>query len=427
MEKEKFLAFRGFFLFNEKGDMCYSQRFATVEMQVPKNSSKLPSNDKLTNFFKDNILGVNKIDVRCVFHYESDTYLCILPTKYFYISVIPLIHKDSKQFNIDIVGALYFLSFIESVLRSNLRTLMPNSPFIDFLPIKQILNTILPFGSPVIHDQYFVSQVTSKTELSRFYAGYKNLENSLIPSWKTALIFPCQQFDIQLKECLIGSISPSRRYYKAFGEFIVTASLSYLPDVNLSFTKPETMKYIQSHFSVKSFKNGILTFTPPTGVSQILTWEIPVSADFMPIYCVYGYTLSEQKTIEYTIKTKVNTKINQATLHLPFYDCGVISDHKFKTVIGQLKQSKTETTISWDLPTSEGSETEISGSITFQENIPTQEFKALISIKGANRTFTGNTILKDNIKIDTQSNVSISISQSYSTDGKRYAIFGTQV
>ena len=223
MEKLKFLSFRGFFLFTETGNLAYSQRFSTVEMQIPKNSLKLPTNQQLTTFFKENILVINKPDTRCVFHYESDIYLCIFPTKYFYISVIPLIHKNSQQINIDIDGSLYFLLFIESILRSNLRSLMPDSPIIDFLPIKQIINTVLPFGSPVIHDQYFISQIASKTEISRFLAGYKNLENKLIPSWKTSLVFPSQQFEMQLKESIIGCISKTNRYYKVFGEFVVNA------------------------------------------------------------------------------------------------------------------------------------------------------------------------------------------------------------
>ena len=60
----------------------------------------------------------------------------------------------------------------------------------------------------------------------------------------------------------------------------------------------------------------------------------------------------------------------QATLHLPFLNCGSLKEHKFNTLIGQVKQSRTEVNISWDLPSNEGNECEISGLLEFDENIP---------------------------------------------------------
>ena len=425
MNKENLLAIRGLFLFTETGNIAYSQRFPTVEMQFSKKYPKLPDNEKLILFYQEQIKNIIKSDSPNVFKFDTDIYLSILPTKSFSICVIPLIHHETKEINIDIDASFHLLSFMESVLRSNLRTLMPDSSLIDFAPIKQIINSILPFGSPVVYDQYFISQLTAKTEISRFTAGYKNLENSFIPSWKTSLVFPCQQLELQIRECIIGAILETRKFYKIFGELVITASLSYLPEVTIPFTLPQTMTNIQSHFSVKEFKNGQLKLTPPTGVSQILTWEVPVSNESMPIDGIYQLSFPNDKTVQYSIKVKFNKNLMQATLHLPFINCGSLKEHKFNTLIGQVKQSRTEVNISWDLPSNEGNECEISGLLEFDENIPKeQEFRALISFKGHNKTFTGNTVIKENVQIDSQTKTGVTVSQSYSTDGKKYIIFG---
>ena len=210
-----------------------------------------------------------------------------------------------------------------------------------------------------------------------------------------------------------------------YGELVTTASLSYLPEVTIPFTLPKKMTNLQTHFSIKSFINGVLVFIPPTGVSQILTWEVPVSSDQMPIDGTYHYSIIDEKTLNFTVKLKVSINLVQATLSLSFANCGSLVEHNFNPAIGQVKQSRTEVGISWDLTSVQRSEIEISGSLLFSNAIPEQEFKALLSVKGHNKTISGNSIPKESIQINSKTKVGIALSQSYSTDRKKYIIFGS--
>ena len=422
MSTEGLLSFRGFYIFTESGRIAYSQKYSTVESRVPKKSKKIPTNQELSSFFQKKVLESITSETHFNYKIDNDLIICVLPIKFFFLCVIPLIQNESSVESA-IAGSMYFLSYIESVLRSTIRSLMPDSPLIEFYPLKQILNLVMPFGSPIIHDQYLVSQLTSRIDISRFNAGYKEVEPRSVPSWKEALLFPCQQLEITIKEAVFGSISKTEKLFKIFGELRSTASISYLPEITLPFTLPQTMSNVQAHFSVKSFKDGKLVFVPPTGVSQLLTWEVPTDAENMPITGTYGYKI-DGKTINYDVKIKINNNITQSTLHLPFPNLGTLVQHNFETMIGQVKQGRSETTISWDINSSVNEEIEIRGSLTFEDDVKEQDFKAVLSFKSYSRTFTGNCVKKEDVVIVPNAKVAISTTLSFSTE-KKYVIWAT--
>jgi AP-5 complex subunit mu-1 len=62
---------------------------------------------------------------------------------------------------------------------------------------------VLPFGTPIIHDVYFASQLTSPGDIRRFSAGYQAVAPSAVPSWKTFLIFQRLQLEIKLRESIV--------------------------------------------------------------------------------------------------------------------------------------------------------------------------------------------------------------------------------
>lgn len=423
MQNPKELIFRSIFLFSDTGKLTYSQRFSLVEANVQNKSSIAANDQNIENFFKEKILPYANEEGNNVFKIHDNTILVVIPTKSFFIAVIPLILSSDYENHI-LAGSLYFLSYFETIIRSTLRSLLPDSPKIEFASLKQIINLVLPFGSPVIHDQYLISQLTSRVELSRFNAGYNKVGDVAVPSWKSTLQYPVQQLDFTIKEVIIASIEKEKIYYKAFGSLQVSASVSLLPTVSIRFTNPDSMSNIQTQFSIKNYSKEKIEFVPPTGISQLLAWEIPVSVDKMPVFGNYRYKIDGSK-IDYCLKVMVNSPVITTTIHLEFNDCGALIKQNYPKIIGQLKQSRTTTILVFDVQQS-NEETEISGTFFFDKEVPQQQLCAYCSFKCHQKSFTGNSIRKDDIVINPNSHVNINTSANFSSESRKYVIWGDQ-
>ncbi|EAY06528.1 hypothetical protein TVAG_358180 [Trichomonas vaginalis G3] len=395
-----------------------------VEAQVENKSEITSTDEKLEKYFQEKILPYINEEGKNVFKISDNTFLVSYTTKTFYICVIPFIPKPEFEKSI-IAGSLYFLSYIEAILRSTIRSLLPESPKIEFASLKQMINLILPFGTPVLHDQYLSSQLTGRVEISRFNAGYNKINSTPVPSWKSTLAYPVQQLDFTLKEVIVGSISQNQTYFKAFGSLQISASVSLLPNVTVTFTKPEKMTNIQSHFSVKSYDHGKIEFLPPTGVCQLLAWEIPMSVSEMPLIGTYSYKINGS-TLDYSLKLNVKNPIVSVTVHLEFNDCGNLIKQKYPNIIGQVKQSRTETILVYDVQQS-NAETDISGTLFFDKDVPKQKFAAYLSFKDHMKSFTGNSISKDDVTFNPSSNISVSSNSSYNSEPRKYVIWGTEM
>ena len=426
-------SFRGLFIFNSSGKLTISQRFTTVEMRAPKNISQIPTNDKMTEFFQQKVLPEIKSEANFVFDIAENTPLVVLPTKNDFISVIPLIESEFEagKTRPEIPASFHFLSFLEPVFRTPLKNFakQPNPA-----PIIQLINLVLPFGSPVIHDAYFVSQLPLTSDSHLFNAGYATVSPAPVPSWKTSLVFPRQQLEVKMRETIIGSIDGDKQMFMVFGELRSIASINYLPDVHIAISKAEKLKNVSAHFSVKEYKKGKLVLSPPTGITQLLLWQADVSGA-PPVVGTYTTKEEPENGISFTINVKVQQAgISSVTVQLPFPDRGAVTKHQFQAVPSivskhsQIKMSKREATIAWTFDVTE-EEPSLSGTLNFEKPCGSNErLRAFIEFKNKSSTYSGASVEESGVSVSSSgASVAVAIENSYATESKKYIIWGPSV
>ncbi|EAY00983.1 hypothetical protein TVAG_382010 [Trichomonas vaginalis G3] len=417
-------AFRGLFIFDSSGKIAIAQRFKTVEMRVPTSSAALPSNDQLSKIFQEKVLSTINSESNYEFIIDNLISLVVLPTKNFFITLIPLIlsKEDSNMPHVEIAASFHFLSFLEPVLRTSLKTLATNpNPAAVF----QLINLIMPFGSPIIHDPYFVSQLPITADSHLFNAGYATVSPAPVPSWKTYLVFPRQHLEIKMRETIVGSIDGDKQYYGVFGELRCIASINYLPEISIAIKNFEKLQEIACHYSVKSIESGKLLLSPPTGITQLLLWQFK-SQDPPPITGSYTASAAPDNGVSFSITVTAIPSVKSVSVQIPFPDRGALTKHQFQTPPNsQIKMSKREATIAWTVEV-DGSST-LSGVLNFERESKSQErLKAFIEFKSKNSTYSGASIDDSSVVIPT-AGTTVVIENSYSTESKKYIIWGPAV
>ena len=422
------VSFRGVFIFNTTGNLEISQRFSTVEMRLQKNRPHLPPNDKITQIFQEKVLPEIKSEENFVFNIDYMMDLVVLPTKNDYIAVIPFIESNYEQGKpfVEIAASFHFLSFLEPIFRTPLKNYSKNQ---NPAPIIQIINLILPFGTPVIHDAYFMSQLPTTNDSHLFNAGYQTVSPHPVPSWKTYLVFPRQQLDVKVRETIVCSIDGDKTLLSVFGELRSIAQINYLPVVTIQLKGYEKMKDICSHYCVKEYKDGKLLLSPPTGITQLLLWRSELDqslAEKPPITGSYTAQSQPDNGISFTLTvTTNNPTIKSVFIQLPFPDRGTLNKHQFQTNPqgSQIKMSKKESTIGWSVELTEGSAT-LTGSLNFEKPCSSQErLKAFVDFKSKNSTYSGISIDESSV-VSTASGATVTVENSYSSETKKYIIWG---
>lgn len=423
------ISFRGVYVFTNDGDIVFSQRFNNVEARVPQNQQKIPPNAELIPFIKEEIIPSFVANLsKTSFQYSQMIHIVAFQTKNFYLSVIPLIESPivANQPPIEISASYTFLSFFDTISKSVLKQLTPGSPPSAFASIRQLVTQVLPFGTPVIHDVFFASQLTTG-DVRSFSAGYQTVAaTSTIPSWKTYLVFPRAQLELKLRECVMGSIDGQNNNFVVYGEVKCIASITYLPDITVNINGLETMKDIASHFCIKSINGKQIVFSPPTGITQLLLWKSPIDDATPPVDGVYAIK-EDSEGLHFSLTIGVRAPVKKVTVHMPFTGRGCLTKHQFQNPSGQLRMSKKEATMMWICKIVDGPLT-LTGTLNF-ENPPapnTERCKAFVSFKSKKKSFTGTMIEKESITSSSSStNFTIAVDASYSTENKKYIFWST--
>ena len=434
------IAFRGIFLFSSNGDIVFSERFQTVESRVPPSSQKMPTNDVLSQFFKQTCNSLGSSNGNYVFDFNQDIKLVVLPMKNFSLTIIPLIElneQNSASHPIEVSASFSFLSFFETISKSILKNLKEDSPPSAYAPLRQLIALVLPFGSPIVHDPYFASQLCSSGDVRRFSAGYQTIAPSAVPSWKTFLVFPRPQLDLKLREVILCLVDGNNTTFSSYGEIRCISQISYLPDITMTVNHFDSAYGIASHFCVKqisdlkSIKPKTITFSPPTGITQLLLWKNRnVLNSIAPVDGVYGIREIDENGLTFSLKINVHASISVITVQLPFPDRGAITKHQFQSPGGQLKMSKKEATISWTMQISEGGSETLAGTLHFENPIdPNQKnerIKAYLSFNNKKQSFSGAEIEKESITFSASpSNIVLVTEASYSSESKKYIFLST--
>jgi len=417
-------SFRGFFIFSSTGEISFSQRFSNVESKVKSGNPPVPPNDILESFFKGTVLNSISSGYNFDFLIEKSIRLVVLPTKSFYFSVIPLIIEERSENDppVEISASFHFLSFVEPIFRSPLKNFQTDSlPG----PIYQLILQIMPLGSPIIHDAYFVSQIVAPGDLRRFSAGYQTISPSPVPSWKTSLVFPRQQLEMKIRETVFGSIDNENTFFSSYGELKSIASISYLPDIMATLVNFDRLTDVASHFSVKKIEATKMLFSPPTGITQLLLWSVKLTKP--PVVGNYTYKEEPDNGVSFTISITVSAPVKSCSIQLSFPDRGALVKHQFTSPVGQLKMSKRESTIMWTNKFTEGTGS-LSGLLNFEKsNEGKDRLRAYINFKSKKKSFSGFTIDKDTISFGNGTNPpTVSVESNYSSESKKYIIWGTQ-
>ena len=406
----------------------FSERFFSVMNSA--SSKKLPNlnDDELSTIFQENVLPF--VNNQAIFQICKFIYLVVIPAKNFYLSVIPLIEteeNDNYQFP-ELAGSLEFLVFLETVTRSILKSIQ-DSKQINFALLRQLINQILPFGRPIVHDAYFASQLISPGDLRRFNAGYQVVSPSPIPSWKVSLLFSRPQLELKLKEVVMGSIDNKNNYFEVYGELKCVASINYLPDITAKVDGLEKFAgNLSCHYCIKKIDGDNIVFSPPTGVSQLLLYKSIVQSNEPPVDGIYKI-FEDEVGLHFSLTINAKPPIKSIMVQLPFQGRGTLTKHQFQNPGGQLKMSKKEATIMWLAKfTEEQKSLELTGILNFEikESKSIEKYKAYVSFKSAKRTFTGISVDKESVEFSSLVNINIVTEQSYATETKKYIFLAQQ-
>lgn len=425
MNPQKPLAFRGVFVFTTAGKMTFSQRFSTVEAMVPAEQPKLPSNKALEDFFKLEIVpSLSASSERYTFEMSPEIVLAVLPVKNFVLSVVPFLESRSTP-KIELSGAFSFLVFFETISRSLLRPITSESPASAYAQLRQLVTQIMPFGSPIIHDAFFASQLTAVGDLRRFSAGYQTVAPAPIPSWKTSLLFPRPQVELKLREVVMGSIDGVNNTFDVYGELRCVAQVSYLPDITVKVSGLEQSECLSGHFCVKKIEGNQIVFSPPTGISQLLMWKAKVDHKSPPVDGTYGIR-EDENGLHFSLTISVHPPVKSVVAQLPFPGRGCLTKHQFQNPGGQLKMSKKEATVMWIVKLGENGTMTLTGVLGF-ENKPQhpEKCRAFVTLKSKKKSFTGASIDKDSVTFSSSANFSVTTETSYATESKKYIFWET--
>ncbi|KAH0785054.1 AP-5 complex subunit mu-1 [Histomonas meleagridis] len=303
----------------------------------------------------------------------------------------------------------------------------PNSPPSAYASFRQLINQILPFGSPIVHDAYFASQLISPGDLRRFSAGYQVVAPSPIPSWKVSLLFSRPQIELKLREVIFGSIDGQNNTYTVYGELKSVASINYLPDITAKVKGLENVLDLSGHYCVKKIEKDQIVFSPPTGVAQLLLWKSNVDPTKPPVDGIYEI-FEDEVGLHFSLTITVKENVKTVTAQLPFPGRSSLTKHQFQNPGGQLKMSKKEATVMWLAKFSEQKSLTLTGILNFESNESTskERCRAYISFKSKKKSFTGIEVEKDSVTFNPSGNVNVTTELSYTTENKKYIFWATQ-
>jgi AP-5 complex subunit mu-1 len=262
-----------------------------------------------------------------VFSVGDGLHLIVMTTRNLVLSVVPLMESTTAP-PIEFSASFSFLNFLETISRPCLKAVTPESRPAALAGVRQLVNQVLPFGIPVVHDVYFASQLTSAGDIERFSAGYQSVSRSPVPSWKTFLLFPRMQLDLKLREVLLGSIDGQADAFDVYGEIRCVASLNYVPDVTLSLPRIDTLENLSCHYCVKRIEGPKIFFSPPTGISQILLWKSAVDRAHPPVDGKYEI-MEDDAGLHFALTINVHPPVKNITAQLPFHGRGALTKHQF--------------------------------------------------------------------------------------------------
>ena len=392
---------KGVFIFTTNGELVFSHRFPCM--------LKIPDNSVLQKFFEENVMkSPNPMNS---YHINEETELLVYPLKSLTLSCVPLLQSNPK---IDIAGAYSFLSFLEVISRSTIRSVgtdYKNS--LNWAPLRQYLNLVMPYGTPIIADPYFLGQLSTISDVRRLSAGYQTIAPAPIPTWKTNLLFPKQSLKLIVKETVYGNNAE----FKVYGELVCVSSISYLPEITLPINNIKDIKKITCAQCVKQINESSIVFLPMTGITQLLTWEADNKGE-PPVVGEYRVQ-QDGKQIHFSFKVNSHPPVKSMIATFPFHDRGQLLNHTLNSNAGQTKASKKDATIMWNINQPSA---EISGDLEF-ENESDAILRAYISFKDKNDSYTGKMVDVSGIKFKQPvMQIDISSEESYSSDSKRYFV-----
>jgi AP-5 complex subunit mu-1 len=353
----------------------------------------------------------------------------VVAAKNLYHGVIPFIESPAHANapHVEIAASFSFLNFFEGLLRGYLKSVGPETRPPAFAQIRQLVHQVLPFGTPVVHDVYFASQLTSPGDMRRFSTGYGTVAPAAVPSWKSFLLFQKTQLELKVREVILGSIDGEHDSFDVFGELRCVASLNYLPDVTVRLPWLERFPQIACHFCVKSIGDRQIQFSPPAGISQLLLWRMPVDRTHPPVDG--GYRVREDDGgLKFALTINVHPPVKSVNVQIPFGGRGALTKHAFQNPGGQLKLSKRpEPTLFWAAKVGENGSMTLSGDLNFEARRPadSEKLRAYVSFKSKKKSFSGITLEKEAVEINPAGNVVPTCELSYTVDGKRYVFWET--
>lgn len=408
---------RGLFLFSTDGEILFSQRFSLVESKITDDTFPLKTDEDMESIFKEKVLKGIEHSANFYHMIGNKTYIVFFPNKNCHLSVIPLIQKESDVIPQEIAASFGFLSFINQFLKNSYDNISDK-----YHDIQQYINTVMPLGSPIIHDQYLPIQL-SESEKQAFLlkGGYSTIGSSHVPSWKVFLEHTKTQFSLNIRETITGSIDTDKKYHDVYGELKANARLSFLPEIKITLSGYEKLTNFASHFSVKYFSNGQLVLTPPTGVTQLLLWSQDEN-DEHPVDGSYEAKAVDETTLNITLYIKKKGNISNVSAVLYFPNRGNIVDHKLSSE--SVKFSKKDVALMWQCQF-ENNEATLTGELNFSEKYTgNNRLKAYIDFKGKNTTFSGVSI--SNVEQDGKG-TEFQCDHSYSSENKKYILWGPMI
>lgn len=445
MNTRRPISFYGVFIFDNNGDILFSERFKLVEAR--NTTHKIPNNSEITQFLKSTVIPYTSNNPttqnsfnRADFEISEGIHLVILGIKNLFLSVIPHIENKTEPMNpiVEVSGSYSLLSFLDSATSASIKSLSGNLTPANFSHIRQLILQIMPFGTMLIHDPQFAMTVVTSGDITRFSGGYQTVASTAVPSWKTYLLFPHPKLELKLKETIIGSIvgkpnEGSGNYtnydmYEAYGELRCTSTIQYLPDITLKINSFESAESISSHFCVKSIENGSLVFSPPSGVSQLLSYKVklPPNDQKPPIDGVYKIK-EDDSGLNFALTVNSNKGNRKISVQLPFP--GRVSKGKpsFPKSDGQIKMSKKDSTIMWTVELEENKPVTLTATLFFESKnrSSSEKYYANVSFDDKKSTFSGISIDKDAITSNSTQSLNVIVETSYSTESRKYLFWET--
>jgi AP-5 complex subunit mu-1 len=294
--------------------------------------------------------------------------------------------------------------------------------------VRQLLNQVIPFGTPIVHDAYFASQLVGTGDARRLGAGYQTIAPAAVPSWKAWLLFPRPQLELKLREVILGSIDGTNDVCEVHGELRCVAQINYLPDITVTIAGLDTVEYISAHYCVKQISGCQVVFSPPTGISQILLWKPRLTDPKPPVSGVYALR-EDDEGLHFSLTIQAKPHIKNVSVQLPFPGRGSLTKHQFQSPGGQLKMSKKEATVMWLAKLDESPQLTLQGVLCFETKAKPEtlgdKLKAYIQIKSDKKSYSGLSIDKDSVSFNANANVNVSVEVGYTTEQKKYVFWET--